>query len=51
MWWALRKKGVMEPDVRAMMEMCKEAETSGKLKSKMSESFQVQVGSMSWSSA
>ena len=30
-WWALRKKGVMEHEVRAVMEMYKEVETSVKL--------------------
>jgi len=28
MWWVLRKKGVMEPEVRAVMEMYREAETA-----------------------
>ncbi|XP_076799918.1 uncharacterized protein LOC143445012 [Clavelina lepadiformis] len=40
-WWALRKKGVMEPEVRAVMEMYKEAETSVKLEGEMSEWFKV----------
>jgi len=29
-WWVLRKKGVMELEVRAVMEMYWEAETAGK---------------------
>ena len=43
-WWALRKKGVMEHEVRAVMEMYKEAETSVKLKGEISECFDIKVG-------
>ena len=43
-WRALRRKGVMKPEVRAVMEMHKEAETSVTLENKMSNRFQVKVG-------
>ena len=44
MWWVLKKKDIMEPEVRGVMEMYKEAETSVKLEGEMSEWFQVRVG-------
>jgi len=33
-WWALRKKGVIEPEVRAVMEMYQEAETAMQIEGK-----------------
>ena len=42
-WWALRKKGVIEPEVRAVMEMYKEVETAVKLEGEISEWFEVTV--------
>ena len=43
-WWALRQKGVMEREVRAVMEMYEEVETSVKLEGEMSEWFKIKVG-------
>ena len=43
-WWALRNKGVMEREVRAVMEMYKEVETSVKLEGEMLEWFKIKVG-------
>jgi len=34
-WRALRKKGVMEPEMRAVMEMYREAETAAQCKSRV----------------
>jgi len=33
-WWAMKKKGVIEPEVRAVMEMYREAETAVKIEGK-----------------
>jgi len=43
-WWALRKKGVMEPEVRAVMEMYLEAETAVQIEGKKTTWFEVKVG-------
>ena len=43
-WWALRQKGVMEREVRALMDMYEEVETSVKLEGEMSEWFKIKVG-------
>ena len=39
--WALRQKGVMEREVRAVMEMYEEVETSVKLEGDMSEWYKL----------
>ena len=43
-WWALRKKGVPEPEVRAVMEMYREAMTAVQVEGQLSEWFGVKVG-------
>jgi len=43
-WWALRKKGVMEPEVRAVMEMYREAETAVQIEGKKIAWIEVKVG-------
>lgn len=43
-WWALRKKGVIEAEVRVVMEMYREAETAVRLEDELSNWFGVNVG-------
>jgi len=43
-WWALRKKRVMEPEVRAVMEIYWEAETAVEIEGKKTAWFKVKVG-------
>ena len=43
-WQGVRKKGLMEQEMRVVMEMYKGAETSVKLEGEMSEWFQVEIG-------
>jgi len=42
-WWALRKKGVMEAEVRAVIEMYQEAETAMQIESKKTAWLEVKV--------
>ena len=43
-WWSLRRKGVLEREIKAIMEMYTNIETSVKVEYTRSESFDVQVG-------
>jgi len=43
-WWGLRKKVMMEPEVRAVIEMCREAETAVQIEDKKTAWFEVRVG-------
>ena len=43
-WWSLRKKGVLEREIIAIMEMYTNIETSVKVEYTRSESFDVKVG-------
>ena len=43
-WWWLRKKGVLEREIKAIMEMHTNIETSVKVEYTRSESFDVKVG-------
>ena len=46
-WWSLRRKGVLEREIKAIMEMYTNIETSVKVEYLRSESFDVKVGSPS----
>ena len=43
-WWSLRRKGVLEREIKAIMEMYTNIETSVKVEYTRSESFDVKVG-------
>ena len=43
-WWSLRRKGVLEREIKAIMEMHTNIETSIKVEYTRSESFDVKVG-------
>ena len=43
-WWSLRRKGVLERKIKAIMEMYTNIETSVKVEYLRSESFDVKVG-------
>jgi hypothetical protein len=43
-WWALRRKGVLEYEVKAVMEMYKAVKTAVKMEGARSDWFQVKVG-------
>ena len=43
-WWSLRRKGVLEREIKAIMEMYTNIETSVKVEYMRSESFDVKVG-------
>ena len=43
-WWSLRRKGVLEREIKAIMEMYTNIETSVKVEYSRSESFNVKVG-------
>ena len=43
-WWLLRRKGVLEREIKAIMEMYTNIETSVKVEYARSESFDVKVG-------
>jgi len=42
-WWALRKKGEIEPEARAVMKMYLEAETAVQIEDKKTAWFEVKV--------
>jgi len=43
-WWALRRKGVMEKEIMVIMEMYKNIETSTRMDGERSNEFVVKVG-------
>ena len=43
-WWSLRRKGVLEREIKVIMEMYTNIETSVKVEYTRSESFDVKVG-------
>ena len=43
-WWLLRRKGVLEREIKAIMEMYTNIETSVKVKYTRSDLFDVKVG-------
>ena len=43
-WWALRRKGVLEREIKVIMEMYKDIKTAVRVESMRSELFYVKVG-------
>ena len=43
-WWSLKRKGVLEREIKAIMKMYINIETSAKVEYARSESFDVKVG-------
>jgi len=43
-WWALKRKGVMEREITAIMEMYKNIKTSVRMDGERSDEFAVKVG-------
>ena len=44
MWWSLRKKGVLERVIKAIMEMYTNIKTAGKVECTRLEPFDVKIG-------